>query len=454
MNRKLSLAFAVLLAARVASAGTVYVPLPGISAVGNVSFAQQIEITNTGTQDGNASVVTLQTTTDGTVRSGQPTPVTVQAQHTVLLAPTATFQGMYEITGTSGMYFSARLAGAGQGTPIGMTLPVVSSANMMPAGGTIGMLGLLDAGTRTTDMAIVNLGQTASQCGIVLLRSDGTEMTSVTITMKPLSHRYFPDVLSGYVPAGTAISDVGAYVTCDQNFFAYAQISDSANGELVYVGPAAQGNSTLVPPGSTPPPTGGCGSAGVTCLDAAGPVFTATTANPVGRQTFTAPIGIYGRVVFRVDVQPNSWYQPDPSGKHLVYWFVLRRNFNMLGMLYFRGPGSGGSIALARHGIGLTHPQKITVKQPFTAQLGDTYRLVQDYNAAAGTWTLTITDQATGTLVTTLASVPNVNQVQIGPSDNPLTCDMGFPIVGNPDEVPGIGWNWSNMHIELYPLQH
>ncbi|MGE5233621.1 MAG: hypothetical protein ACM3OB_05880 [Acidobacteriota bacterium] len=457
MNRTLALLFAGLLgAARLAAAGTAYVPLPGTSAVGSFAFTPQIEITNNAAQGSYVQVVTIATNTDGTVRNGQPTPVGVPAKRTVLLAPTATFQGLYELSGASGMNFSARLSGSGQGAPIGMTLPVISSANLMPANGTIGLLGLLYAGTRTTDMTLVNLGQTASQCGIVLLKADGTPMTSVTISMLPLSHRSFPNVLSGYVPAGTSISDVAALVSCDQNFFAYAQIDDSATGELVYVGPAAQGTSTLAPPGSTPPPPpSGCTpGSGVTCFDTSGLVFSATTGSPVGRKTYTAPQGIYGRIVFRVDVQPNSWFAADPTGKHLVYWFVLRRNFNMLGMLYFRGPGSGGNIALARHGIGLTHPQKITVQRTFAGTLGHTYRCLEDYNAAAGTWTLSITDQTTGQLVTTLASVPNVSQVQIGPTDNPLTIDMGFPVVGNPDEVPGINWKWSNMHLELYPLQN
>lgn len=450
MKRSLSTQLFVfgLLIASLASAGTVYVPLPGTSTLGTFGVAPQIEVTNNGTQDATVNVVTIDTATDGTVRTGQPTPVVVQAKRTVLLAPTATFQGLYELSGPSGVYYSARLVGGSTGAPIGVTLPAVSSANMIAANSSLGLLGMLLAGTRTTDLTLVNLGQTASQCTIGLVQSDGTQITSATITMKPLSHRSFSNVLSGYVAAGGSIADVAAMISCTQNFFAFAEISDSATGEMVYLGPAANGSSTLAPPGQQPPP-GGCGS-GVTCFDAAGTFFTATAANAVGRQTFSAPLGTYSRITMRLDVTLAQFYAPDPTGKHLIFWFVVRRNFNMLGMLYFRGPNR--SIALARHGIGLTHPQKISVERPFAGQPGHTYRCALDYNAGAQTWVLTITDLSDNTVKATLASVPNVNQVTIGAADNPLTIDTGFPVVGNPDEVPSLNWQWSNLHIELTPL--
>ena len=44
----------------------------------------------------------------------------------------------------------------------------------------------------------------------------------------------------------------------------------------------------------------------------------------------------------------GQWYAPDPQGKVLIYWFVIDKNLDMPGMLYFRGPGPGGNVALVR----------------------------------------------------------------------------------------------------------
>ena len=155
------------------------------------------------------------------------------------------------------------------------------------------------------------------------------------------------------------------------------------------------------------------------------------------------------RLRLSLDVTVGPWYPADPVGKHLIYWFVVNRNFYMPGMLYFRGPGTSGDVALVRQGMGLTHPNKITMKEPFAAQIGHTYHCDNDYDMGRGVYTVTITDLTTGQVAVVLTGVPNVSSYTFKPGDN-LTIGMGFPVVGNPDEVPCIGWTYANVHAEVY----
>ncbi|MES1211590.1 MAG: hypothetical protein ABUL63_04565, partial [Acidobacteriota bacterium] len=146
-------------------------------------------------------------------------------------------------------------------------------------------------------------------------------------------------------------------------------------------------------------------------------------------------------------VTVGSWYTGDPDGKHLIYWFVVNKNLDLPGMLYFRGPDQ--YTAMARHGINLKHPQKIKIVQPFQATPGRTYRVENDYNMAAGTYIVTISDVATGEVKAVLNGVPNVTKYTLKAGDNFLI-DMGFPEGAVPDEVPGYGWTWSDARIEVY----
>jgi hypothetical protein len=168
---------------------------------------------------------------------------------------------------------------------------------------------------------------------------------------------------------------------------------------------------------------------------------------------FPAPPGVATRLRMSLDVTVGPWYAPDPAGKTLIYWFVINRNFDMAGLLYFRGPDPAHpaleqSQAIVRHGIELTHPQKLKIVQPFTAIIGHTYHCDNDYDMGRGVYTVTITDTTTGQLAVQLVGAPNVHSWTLKASDNFLI-DMGFT-GDNPDEVPTDGWTYSNVHLEVY----
>jgi hypothetical protein len=432
-----TLFLAALSVAGAAQAGTVYIPVPGNATVGTASYQVQVAVANTGAQTVNLKQVLLPTDTDGTQRPNPPGTTQILAGRTTVLQPGAAFKGLLEISGDSTVSYTARLAGSGPGR-MGVYLPVITSSNQVPAGQTAVLQGLLSGSGRSADLDLVNLSPTASQCTATLTQTDGTVIgTPATFALKPLSHRSIGNIFSG----GSA-SEVRAAVTCTGSFFAFALVSDAATGEITYVGPAGSGTSTLTLPGQP----AACPD-GATCFDAKGIVHQPTPANPVHRVQFPAPAGIAKRLRMSLDVTVGPWYPNDPMGKHLIYWFVVNRNFDMAGMLYFRGPTA--STALVRHGMELTHPQKLKIEQPFAAVIGHTYHCDNDYDMARRVYTVTVTDLTTGQVAVTLTGVPNVSSFPLKATDNFLI-DMGFPEGVNVDEVPSFGWTYANVHVEVY----
>ena len=435
----LRLSLAALFAASAAHAGTGYVPLPGVTIVGPASYEAQVLISNNATQVREVKQVQLATDTDGTPRGAAPASLQVQGNRTNVVKPAATFRGLLELSGSTDLRFSARLVRLGTGGALGVQIPVVTSENLAPANQSLTLQGLIAADTRTTDMTIVNLGKQATECRVSLYRADGsTILANSEVKLKPLSHRYFVNVFSGLA---AEITDARATVTCDKDFYAYALLANSATGEIAVVEPSGSGESTLTVPGAEPE----C-PVGAFCFDQKGLVHQPTKAVPVKRVAFNAPAGTFTRLRLSLEVTVGNFYPQDPDGKHLIYWFVINRNFDMPGMLYFRGPNA--YTALARHGVGLTHPQKLRIEQPFQAVPGRTYRVENDYDMGRSQLTITVTDVETGDVKARLTGTTNVSKVTLTATDKFLI-DMGFPEGKVPDEVPSYGWAYRNIHLEV-----
>ncbi len=435
--------FAAALLAPAIQAGTVYIPLPGLTQSGTAAYEAEIAVTNMTAQPASASQTLLVNDTDGTVRTGiTPIALQVQGNRTAIVKPDASFRGLLEISGSPNLRYAARLAGKGAAGALGVALPVITSENLKAANGSLVLQGLTDTAARSTSLIVVNLEKYAATCTVGFLRADGASLGSAsTVTLKPLSQRAFVDVFS-VVPGASSQSDMRAAVSCTRAFYAYAVLSDGDSGEVGVIEPSGSGESTLSVPGAEPEcPTG------ATCLTAKGVVHRATTAKPVGSLAFVAAAGTAKRLKLTLDVTVGSWYAGDPDGKHLIYWFVVNKNLDMPGMLYFRGPDQ--YTAMARHGINLKHAQKIKIVKPFQATPGRTYRVENDYNMAGGAYTVTISDVATGEVKAVMNGVPNVSKYTLKAGDNFLI-DMGFPEGAIPDEVPGYGWTWSDARIEVY----
>lgn len=430
------------LLASAAWAGTVYVPLPGLSQVGAATYEAEVAATNMAAPAASTNQVLLANDTDGTQRPGQPAALQVPGNRTVIAKPGAAFRGLLELSGSPNLRYAARLAGKGAAGAMGVALPVITSDNLKAANGSLVLQGLTRTTNRATHLTLVNLGRFPATCTVTLLRADGSSLGAAsTATLKPLSQRYFPDLFS-VVPGAADQSDLRAAVSCTREFFAYALLTDSSTGEVAVVEPSGSGESTLSVPGAEPEcPTG------ATCYAAKGVVHKATKEKPVGRVTFNATAGNATRVKLTLDVTVGDWFEADPDAKHLVYWFVINKNQDMPGMLYFRGPDQ--YTAMARHGIALKHPQKIKIVTPLQAVPGRTYRVVNDYDFAKTTYTVTVMDAANGEIKATLTGAPNVSKYTLKTGDKFLV-DMGFPEGVTVDEVPGYNWTWSDVRVEVY----
>ncbi len=435
----LSLLLVCLAATGAAHAGAAYVPLPGVSQIGSFSYEAQVSVSNTVAPTGNLNQLLLATDTDGTQRPGATSPLQVAGHRTSLLKPGAAFRGLLELAGPPALRYSARLVGTGQAAALGVPLPVVTSDNLAAAGKVVTLQGLTGNASRSSHLTLVNLAKSAAQCTVSLVRADGSGFgAATTVALKPLSHRYLPEILG----AAAGVTEVRAAVSCTREFYTYALVTDSATGEIAAVLPAGTGESALQVPGAPEE----C-PVGATCIEAKGVVHRPTAAAPVGRLGFNAPAGTYRRLRLTMNVTPGAWYAKDPDGKHLVYWFVINKNVDMPGMLYFRGPDA--YTAMARHGIGLKHPEKIKIVKPFQAVPGRTYRVDNDYDMGRGVYTITVTDVATGEVGVRLEGNPNVAQVTLKTGDRFLL-DMGFVEGLTPDEVPTYNWTYSDVRIEAY----
>jgi hypothetical protein len=436
-----SLLLATFFAAGAAHAGTVYVPLAGLTTIGPASYEVQVSIVNTSGQSATVNQILFGTDTDGTQRTGVTvTPLSLLPARTSVIRSAEPIRGLFELSGAVDFRYSARLVNLSSGASV--DLPVIASNDVTKANGKLSLQGLIAAGSRTTDLALVNLGKAATQCTIGLVRADGTAIgANATLSLKPLSHRHFSNVFAGLVDAN-GVSDARAQVSCTQDFYAYALIADSSTGGVAVIHPAASGESTLGAPGAQED----CGS-GAVCFDAKGIVHQPTPSNPVGRMTFAIPPATYKRFKMSMDITVGPWYAREPGAKHLIYWFVVDRNIDMPGMLFFRGPSN--YTALVRHGIGLTHPQKGKIEKAFQAVPGRTYHVENDYDMGRGIYTVTITDKATGVVQVVLPDIPNVRSFTTRAGQR-FIIDMGFKENAVPDEVPTYNWLYQNIHIEAF----
>ncbi len=311
-------------------------------------------------------------------------------------------------------------------------------------GHTLALRDLMAAPEMATDLALANLADGANRCAIALETASGDRMMpTVTFQLLPRETRPYLDVFQAVAVRGATAAQ--ARLSCERDFTAYAVLADRGSDRIEVASPEDDdGNGPIAELATNVPPC----PTGALCFDAPGvdQVPAPPPGNPVGRVQFPAPPGVVNRFVMTIDVQVGPWYPQQPSGKHLIYWFVISKNIDMPGLLYFLGPPK--SLAFARHGIGLKHPQKKKIKVPFAAIVGDTYHVDNDYDMAGRSYDITITNTGSGNQ-TVLHGLPNVTSYTIVPGKS-FFVDMGFFPGKVPDEVPSYGWVYSNVHIEVY----
>lgn len=417
-----------------------YVPYAANATVRGLTLTTQIRVHNDS--DATATLTYLfvaqGTSSVGIDRETAPIAVSVAPHATVGFGNwvPAGQVGWLEIAAGPEIAITARLSGTpATGTKgFGAEIPVVTSDRAVAAGETALLPGLASkTGQKVTDAVLINLATDPAVCAVEVFKSSGSREQVQEIDLPGLIASPLADLLAA---AGIPESnDATAAVTCDQTAYSFALVHQLKTSQIFFVDPAGRGE----------PPPDACPASSI-CLEKPGLVHQPTPAKPVGRVTFDAPVGTFRRITLSLDVTVGGWFDDDPDGKHLIFWFVINKNLDMLGMLYFRGPEA--YTALVRHGIGLPHADKIKiVDKDFQAQNGHTYHVVNDYDMGANQYTVTIIDKADGKVKSTIRGVPNVDSVTLGAADN-LVIDMAFP-EGGVDEVPAYGWQFRDILIEL-----
>ncbi|HEX4965412.1 MAG TPA: hypothetical protein VF173_31670 [Thermoanaerobaculia bacterium] len=324
-------------------------------------------------------------------------------------------------------------------------IPEITPDSVFHGGQTLSLHGLTASPETATHLTFMNLAKTGNRCSLALTTVDGVRMGPVTtLTLKPLESRPFLNVFEHMIKVYGS-TEAQATVSCSQDFYAYGLLADGSTGRLDLVAPVEAEDSVELPAAVPECP------ATAICSDAPGVVYVPGPPPgpplPVGRVTFPAPKGIAKRFLLSMNVTVGPWYAPEPSGKHLIYWFVINNNKDMPGLLYFLGPNK--NEAFARHGLQLTHPQKLKVIRPFAAKVGHTYHVVNDYDLIRKSFSITITDMDTGEVAVALPGKPNLQTYTIKAGSKYLV-DMGFYPGKVPTEVPSYGWTYADVHIETY----
>lgn len=454
LRRLLPLGLAALLALLVGTvpshAGTVYVPLTVQTTVDGIDLETQVWLTNSTGQFAKAEVVFIPLGSDGTDRKGvKPQEVPVWAGTTVRYDPLPNGPGigLLEITLPDGVYATARVVGDHPlfGHALGTEVPVVTSANLIPDGGTAQVQGWQrEAEGVVTDFGLVNLSHQANSCQVSVFNGGGAQVkNSVLLPIQPLSMVHFTDALG--VLGENDNPNARAEVTCDGDFYPFSLLSDFRTGETLFLTPSGSGSSALLPPGSAPK-TPQC-APGAECFVKAGLFHRPTPSNPVARVSAPIPGGTYSKLRARVTVVHGGWAPGRENKTHNIIWLVKdARNFNMFG--YFNVKGPRANSIFNRHGFNQVQGDKARMDGKVVLEPGKRYHFDYVFDTAARSIVLTVTDAA-GNVLSALHGRPNINSIQLTHGGE-VTADFGFRDGININEPPTYGWEYRDYVLELF----
>lgn len=440
---------ALLLGASQVFAGALYVPVAQNTVDQGVRYQTHVWVTNTGNSTQAFTPHFIQSLADGTDREGLDlTEITVPAGGTFFLNSVAPDgqRGLLEIDADPSLAVTARLVSIlpNGNELLGATIPVVSSDNLVPAGETAHILGVLREGNRVANLGLSNLGQESITCTLRAFRFNGSQIAdTVEVALNPLTQAQFDDVL-GFI-GEAAVEDSRFEATCDQPFYLYTTLINRNSGESAFVGPSTDGNSLLLPPGGTPGGPATC-PANAECFSTPGVVHIPRSNNRVKRVTFPVSPGNYRIIRARVDVTLGPW--ASGNGRlHNIFWLARNRNFDLVGYVNVFSPSR--SSVLVRHGFNVPQPDKTRFEVPQVLQPGETYEFDYTYDTEQRFSELVIRRGGAGgqEILRMGGGPPNVNRVAVGPDDL-FHMDFGFAGV-NPNEPPTLNWVYRNLRVDF-----
>ena len=209
-------------------------------------------------------------------------------------------------------------------------LPVITE-NQLAAGSATYLNGVGRAGSRdVTQLALVNLGEIASQCQVDVVALDGSLLRnagSVEVPAKSISR--FEDALGLRGEAAAT-----AKVSCDQPFYALAAMVDSKTSEVSFVNPADAIEKVKARKAAA--------TNGLITFTQSGNFHLATKTNPKKILRIPVPKQLNAtRISAEFDVVAGPWNPRLKKGAHnLIFFHRGRFRSNTLANINAFGPGN------------------------------------------------------------------------------------------------------------------
>jgi hypothetical protein len=319
-------------------------------------------------------------------------------------------------------------------------VPVISAETQIAAGEATYLNGVGRLGNRdVTQLALVNLGEAASQCQVDQVAADGSlarNLGAIAVPAKSMSR--FEDALGlRGEPASTV------RVSCDQPFYALASLVDSKTSQVSFVNPAAEiaaAKAEKARQATTP---------SVIVFTQAGLFHTATQANP--KKILRVPVTKQfnaGRVSAEFDVTAGPWNPRLPKGAHnLVFFHRGRFRSNTLANVNAFGPGNN-KVKSAQN-IDLPARYSTSTQFGFAFERGQTYHVATIYDAKNKAVSFVISQNGK-VLKTGRYDATAHNRLLTVPGTG-LVAEFGNYNNQELPEVSSLGWSFSDLRIEILP---
>ena len=442
-------------------AGTVYVPLVIDDEIEGNAFKTEIRFTNDNDAARRFSAVFIPSFTDGTDVPREGLGLVERA-----IQPRATLRlddlglpgqsGILEIEADEDIAVTARLVSSNADSQLlGTEMPVVSSGNLVPAGGTGIIQGINRVdGVITTDLYLMNIGTESSECMVEVYKRGGTLLVAQNLTILPLSLIPFNDVLRLLGESGAA--DVYVASTCDQPTHPFAVVRKTGTAETLYLAPSYTG-ADGVDNGSGRGGGGGGGGGGVpstNCPANAALNVPGLAHRPVvglERKRFEVPTGdnqIFSQIVIDLQLTVGGWNRRS-ADNHNIFWFQRTDTWrgNVFGYLNAFGPNRNRVKNITN--VDLAPGDVAPFEVEFVLQPGKTYDIRYIFDTDRAIIETTFTDPATDQIVFRMVGSPTVGTIRSKAPGFFIAFGHGADEHG--PEVPTYGWQYKDICVQLIP---
>ncbi|HEV2846611.1 MAG TPA: hypothetical protein VG477_17285, partial [Thermoanaerobaculia bacterium] len=344
--------------------------------------------------------------------------------------------GLLEIDADPGMEVSAWIKSRHAKRTFYAGVPVIS-ADLAVAAGNATFLNGLRGDREIASLDLVNLGREKALCQVDFLGADGSAIgAGVAVDVPALSMRPFADALG----LGHEKAAVGARVSCDQAFYAYAVGIDPETTEVSFATPSEAADAARYTSKARTQ------KATVTFTQT-GQYHSATREVPKKVLRIPVPSGMRARLaVAEFDFVAGPWNSRLKSGAHGLMWFH-RGKFRSNTVANINALGPGKSLVKINQNLDVPAGTVTNAKGALVFEQGKTYHARVAYDAANKSVALTISHN--GSVLKTLPFAATAKGRVIEVSPNGLLAEFGHNNNQHLPEVSSIGWKFLNFRLEL-----